>query len=147
MKKILKKKQIIITVAIILLIIGSVLIFLGQKKDTGNENVKIKYEDYTIYEGHKGSLEEYDPSMTVEGFKESEKAYYITGKISTKEDKEYTVITFNLYDEKDKLLGTAVAGLNELKKDEVYEFKALSIIEPEDLEKIDYYELQSVKLG
>ena len=45
---------------------------------------------------------------------------------------------FNLYDEDDNLLGTAIAGLNELKKDVVYDFKALGILKADDVEKVDH---------
>ena len=54
---------------------------------------------------------------------------------------------YNLYDEDDNLLGTAIAGLNELKKDVVYDFKALSILKADDVEKVDHYTLESVELG
>ena len=144
-KKLIKDKRFIAVVIVLVLVALGLIFFLGPNNN--NESKKIRYEDYTIYEGHKGSFEKYDPSMTVDGFIANEDAYYITGKISTKENKSFSVITFNLYDEKDKLLGTAVAGLNELKKDKVYEFKALGIVKPENLEKIDHYELKSVELG
>lgn len=144
-KKLIKDKRFIAVVIVLVLVALGLVFFLGPNDN--NESKKIRYEDYTIYEGHKGSLEKYNPSMTVDGFIPSDNAYYITGKISTKENKSFSVITFNLYDEKDKLLGTAVAGLNELKKDKVYEFKALGIVKPENLEKIDHYELKSVELG
>lgn len=148
MKKKFNKKTLIIVAIILLLIIGGVVAytFLGSNSDN-NESGKLKYEDYVIYEGHKGSLEKYDPSMTVDGHTKSENAYYITGKISTKDDKEFSVITFNVYDKDDKLLGTAVAGLNELKKDVKYDFRAIALVDAKDLEKIDYYKLKSVELG
>ena len=85
--------------------------------------------------------------MTVDGYEPSNNAYYVTGKISAKEDKDFSVITFNLYDEDDNLLGTAIAGLNELKKDVVYDFKALGILKADDVEKVDHYTLESVELG
>lgn len=146
-KKLLKDKRFIVIAIALVLIVGGLIGLIILNNDNCNESKKIKYEDYVIYEGHKGKLEKYDPSMTVDGFIANEDAYYITGKISTKEDKNFSIITFNLYDENDKLLGTAVAGLNELKKDKVYDFKALGIVKPENLEKIDHYELKSVELG
>lgn len=115
-----------------------------QESDNKEE---MKYEAYTIYDGHVGKVEEYDPSMTVDGYNGGEKAYYITGKISARENKDYSVITFNLYDKDNNLLGTAVAGLNELEKDKIYDFKALSLIKTEDVDKVTHYELKKVELG
>lgn len=145
MKKVFNKK-IVLVILIVLVIAGLALYFmLGTDNDSVSK--ELKYEDYVIYEGHKGSLEKYDSSMTVDGHTPSENAYYITGKISTKEDKEFSVITFNLYDKDDKIIGTAVAGLNELKKNQKYDFKAIALVDAKDLSKIEYYDLKSVELG
>lgn len=144
LKKVFNKKTIIPIAIVIALIIIAVIIYFLYK---GDNPQNIVYEDYTIYADLTGKVEEYDSSMTVDGYEPSDKAYYVTGRISSKEDKDFSVITFNLYDKDDKLLGTAVAGLNELKKDETYDFKALGIIDGADVEKVEYYTLEKVELG
>ena len=144
LKKIFNKKTIVTIIVIIALLIISLIIYFIYKED---EPKNIIYEDYTIYSDHAGKIEKYDESMTVDGYEKSENAYYITGKISAKENKDFSVITFNLYDENDKLLGTAVAGLNELEKNVVYDFKALGLLKANQVEKVDHYTLKSVELG
>lgn len=145
MNQVLDKRNLIPAIVILILIALMIgIYFTYQNSDTKDQ---IKYDEYTIYDGHTGKIERYDPSMTVDGYAGGDKAYYITGKISAKEDKEYSVITFNLYDKDNNLLGTAVAGLNELEKDKVYDFKALSLIKAEDVEKVTHYELEKVELG
>lgn len=144
LKKVFNKKTIIPIIVIAALIVISLIIYFIYKEEVPQD---IVYEDYTIYSEHVGKVEEYDQSMTVDGYEPSNNAYYVTGKISAKEDKDFSVITFNLYDEDDNLLGTAIAGLNELKKDVVYDFKALGILKADDVEKVDHYTLESVELG
>lgn len=141
--KFLKSKSLFVTLVIVaffMIGLGGFLLFRSDSSD-------LKYEDYTIYKDLVGSIEEYDSSMTVDGHNASNNAYYITGKISSKVDKKFTVITFNLYNKKGELMGTAVSGLNELKKDKVYDFKAIALVDSKDLKKIDSYKLKSVVLG
>ena len=123
-----------------MIVAGGFLLFREDSCD-------LKYEDYTVYKGLEGSIEEYDSSMAVDGYKASNNAYYITGKISSKADKGFSIITFNLYNKRNELMGTAVAGLNELKKDKIYDFKAIALVDGKDLKKIDSYKLKSVVLG
>ena len=143
------KKPVMIALVILALVaiaIAIYFIFFSTINDDNNE--KVVYEDYIISSNHYGKIEKYDPSNTVDGYKgDGNDAYYITGSITAKEDKNFTVITFNLYDKDNNLLGTAVAGLNELKKDKSYEFKALSLVESKDVVKIDHYKIKSVELG
>ncbi|MDO4369613.1 MAG: FxLYD domain-containing protein [bacterium] len=141
--KFVKSKSLFVTliiVALFMIVAGGFLLF---REDSGD----LKYEDYTVYKGLEGSIEEYDSSMVVDGYKASNNAYYITGKISSKADKGFSIITFNLYNKKNELMGTAVAGLNELKKDKIYDFKAIALVDGKDLKKIDSYKLKSVVLG
>ena len=141
--KFLKSKSLFVTLVIVaffMIGLGGFLLFRSDSSD-------LKYEDYTIYKDLVGSIEEYDSSMTVDGHSASNNAYYITGKISSKVDKEFTVITFNLYNKSGELMGTAVSGLNELKKDKIYDFKAIALVDSKDLKKIDSYKLKSVVLG
>ena len=141
MKGILKNKYVIIAIALALVLIIGIIIFINIPRQNYDA---IKYEDYTILEGHSGSIEKYDKSHAVEGYKgDGKEAYYITGKITAIRDKKFTIITFNLYDRGNKLLGTAVAGLNEVKKGKTYDFKAISL-EKIDLEKINHYKLKNI---
>ena len=145
MEKILIKRIIttILVLIILVTVVGAAYFTLIKPKDG-----KITYGDYTILSGHYGKVEKYDPSITVEGYKgDNNSAYYITGKISSKQDKNFTIITFNLYDKSNKLLGTAVAGVNKLKKGNIYDFKALSLVDSSNVQRINHYKIQSVKLG
>lgn len=144
-KRFFNKKPVqILIIVLLLLLIFTMLYFMFIYEDNG----EIVYSDYTISAGHIGEVKDFDPSYTVDGYQGDEhRAYYIEGKISSKENKGFTIITFNLYDKKDNLLGTAVAGLNELEKGKTYDFKALSLIENVEVNKVDHYELKSIELG
>ena len=128
----------------IILVMAIVAIFLYSKY-TVSTDATMTYSDFTILEGHSGKIEKYDASNAVEGYKGGSEAYYISGKVKASSDKGFTLITFNLYDKEDNLLGTAVAGLKELKKDKAYDFKAVSLIEYEKVQQIDHYNLESIK--
>ena len=56
-------------------------------------------------------------------------------------------MTFNLYDKQNKLLGTAVGGLKEVKKGKTYSFRAIALVDDEDTLKIDHYKIKSIELG
>ena len=142
MEKALIKRLTIVSITLIALVvvIATVYFILIKPKDG-----RINYGDYTILSGHYGKVEKYDPSMTVEGYKgDNNNAYYITGKIKSKDNKGFTLITFNLYDENNKILGTAVAGINELEKETIYDFKALSLVDSSNLQKINHYKIKSI---
>ena len=141
MKEILKNKYVIVGIVIILILfVVFILSFFTPK----TSNKEIKYEDYTILEGHYGQIEKYDSSRAIEGYKgDAKEAYYISGKITSSRNKDFTIITFNLYSRSNKILGTAVAGLNEIKKGKAYSFKAVSL-EKIDLTKISYYKIKSI---
>ena len=145
MEKTLIRRLVVVLLSLVILtiIIAAVYLILMKPRDG-----EIVYGDYTISKGHYGKIEKYDSSATVEGYKGSkDKAYYITGKLKSSKNKGFTIITFNLYDKSDKLLGTAVAGLNELEKDKSYDFKALSLVTKDDMEKINHYKIESIKQG
>lgn len=143
-KEIIKRLAIASLTLIVFALAMSAIYFTLIKPKDG----KIIYGDYTISSGHYGKIEKYDPSMTVEGYKgDMNNAYYITGKIRSKDNKDFTVITFNLYDKSNKLLGTAVAGLNELKKGTIYDFKALSLVDSSNMQRINHYKIRSIELG
>ena len=141
MREFLKNKYVIIGIVIIvILLIVFILPFMTSK----SSSEEIKYEDYTILEGHTGGIKKYDSSHAVEGYKgDKNEAYYINGRITSSRDKTFTIITFNLYSRSNKLLGTAVAGLNEVKKGKIYSFKAVSL-EKIELNKIDHYKIKSI---
>lgn len=139
------KKPVMVVLVIFVLIVVAIAIYFFFIYD---DNSEIVYEDYTIASGHVGKIEKYDASYTVDGYNgDTHKAYYITGNITAEEDKDFTVITFNLYDKDDNLLGTAVGGLNEVKRGKTYSFKALSLVENKDVVKIDHYKIKSIELG
>lgn len=139
-----KKPVMVVLVILALIALGVAIYFLFIYDNSG----EIVYEDYTIASGHSGKIEKYDSSYTVDGYKGDEyEAYYITGNITADEDKDFTVITFNLYDKENNLLGTAVGGLKEVKKGKTYAFKALSLVENKDVVKIDHYKIKSIDLG
>ena len=144
MGKIFNKKLLLLLLIIIVIAVALIFYFKNNKQSSK----EIIYEDYKILEGHSGKIEDYDSSLTVDGYQGGEdKAYYITGRITANSDKNFTLITFNLYDKKNNLLGTAVAGIKKLSKDTIYSFKATSLIERKDIEKIAYYEIKDIKLG
>lgn len=144
-KKIFMKKQVAVILVILACIAVAICIYFVFFNKTDKE---IIYEDYKILENHEGKIEEYDKSYTVDGYKgDNSKGYYITGKIIANKDKGFTVITFDLYDKNNKLLGTAVGGLNEMKSGKTYNFKALSLIDSKDINKIAYYKIKQIKEG
>lgn len=143
MKALLEKKSFMISILVVIFIMIAVIIYcLFFTKTYG----PIVYNDYTILEGHTGKIEEYNSAYAVEGYKgDGKTAYYINGKITANSSKQFTIITFNLYDKNNKLLGTAVTGLNEIKKNKVYDFKALSLVTSKDVKRIDHYKLKDIK--
>ncbi len=143
-KNFFSKKPVMIVCVVVAVIAVIVAIYFMFFKSYDNT---IVYDDYTVANGHSGRIEKYDGSYTVDGYKGGSKAYYVNGNITASADKKFTVITFNLYDKKNKVLGVAVAGLNEVKKGKTYGFKALSLINESDIDKVDHYEIKSIKQG
>lgn len=136
------KNKFVIMGIIIVFIILLVLFILSLIPKASHD--AIKFEDYTILEGHFGQIEKYDSSHAIEGYKgDPKEAYYINGKITSERNKKFTIITFDLYSRSNKFLGTAVAGLNEVKKGKTYGFKAVSL-EKIDLDKIDHYKIKNI---
>ena len=147
LKSFFSKKPVIVVLVVFALIALAIVIYSLFIYDNDNDDA-IVYENYTIASGHVGKLEKYDPSYTVDGYKGStDEAYYITGNITASEDKDFTVVTFNLYDEKNNFLGTAVGGVKEVKKGKTYSFRAIALVDDEDTLKIDHYKIKSIELG
>lgn len=133
-----------IAIIVIILIIAFIGIFLYSRNNVKTDG-SINYKEFTIKEGHSGKIEKYDSSNAVEGYQGGKEAYYIKGKVTSTKEQGFILITFNLYDKQDKLLGTAIAGLNTMKKDKAYNFKAVSLIKYEEIKKIDHYSLKDIK--
>ena len=127
------KKLLIFIIAIFMIIVGVIFVFIGPS----GRSDKLTYDDYTIYENYTSGIEKYDSTVAVEG--------YPNGKISTAKDKDFSVITFNLYDSSGKRLGKAVAGIKEMKKDKKYNFKAIALVKESEINNIDHFSLKSVK--
>ena len=140
-KGLASKKLLIFIIAIFMIIVGVIFVFIGPS----GRSDKLTYDDYTIYENYTSGIEKYDSTVAVEGYPGGEKAFYINGKISTAKDKDFSVITFNLYDSSGKRLGKAVAGIKEMKKDKKYNFKAIALVKESEINNIDHFSLKSVK--
>lgn len=133
------KKIVIILVSILLIFaIGCLVYFKFVDKN-------VTFDDYTIYKGTIGKVEDYDSSKVVEGYKGGDRAYYITGRVSSFNKKGLTVILFNLYDKNNKNLGTAKAVIDNMEANKKYEFKAVSLVEAQDVSKITHYKLKSIE--
>jgi len=144
-----KKKLILIGVCVLLAIVLIILLFFVLGKGDSNPiGEKMTYENYTILEGHTGELKSYDKSLYVEGYQGSYgEAYYIEGtlKSSEIEKQDFVVIRFNLYDKKGNVLGTAIAGLNDVEKDKEYKFKAMSLTTDENAKKVYKYDIKKIE--
>lgn len=143
MKKMKNKTLVTVICSVVLLvgvIVGIYFIFFSP-----NVNTKMVYNEFVIEKGHAGNMAKYDPSIYVEGYKgNKEEAYYINGKIVSEKDYNFVLITFDLYDKEDNLLGIAQAGLSNIKKGESYDFKALSLTIHEDTKKISDYKINNI---
>ena len=143
MNKILKRILIVSSLVIVILVILYFLVFMNP--DIKKKNNEIKYKEYTILNNNKGYLDNYDKSLYVEGYKgDYDKAYYITGKLTSEKDSDFVVIVFNLYDKNDKIISTAVAGINDVKKNKEYSFKAMSLCDSKTALNVSYYKIKSI---
>ncbi len=143
-----KRNIIVLVVGVVIIAILGVLLYSVLKDDKVEVGKELKYQEYTVLEGHEGSLQDYDKTLYAEGYKgDYDEAYYITGKLVSNEEEtqNFVVVRFNLYDSKDKILGEAIAGINNVSKGVEYEFKALSLTTTEDAKKVARYELKSVE--
>lgn len=142
----MKKKSLFVTIGAIVLLIGALIgIYFIFSEDEDYSDKRLRYEDFVIERGHMGSMAKYDVSLYVDGYLGSkEEAYYITGNLISKNHYDFVLLTFNLYDKDDNLLGIAQGGLSDVKKDEELEFKALSLTTYEDTKKITRYELKDI---
>ena len=142
MNKVLKKILIITSFIIILLAIIYFRYFMNDEIKTNDD---IKYERYTISE-HKGFLEAYDKTIYIEGYQGYyDYAYYINGKIKSSENENFILITFDLYDKDNNKIGIAKAGLNNIKKDKEYEFKAMSLEKEDIIKNVVDYKIKTIE--
>ena len=72
-------------------------------------------EDFTLQDGHTGSSDEYGMSYTIEG----------SIKNNTNKQYSYVQVTFNLCDADGAQIGSALANINNLEANGLWEFKAL----------------------
>ncbi len=72
-------------------------------------------------------------------------SYYITGIIvnNTNKDKSYVQVTFNLYDEDGNQVGTAIDSINNLKANGSWKFKAIALVEKEQIYGYELSEITS----
>lgn len=142
MNKVLKRILVIASLVIVILAILYFVFFMNP--NIKEKNNKIKYNEYTIY-NNKGYLDNYDKSLYVEGYNgDYDKAYYITGKLTSEKDSDFVVVIFNLYDKDDKIISTAVAGINDVKKNKEYSFKAMSLCDSKTALNVSYYKIKSI---
>lgn len=142
-----KRTIILLAVTGVLIVILAIVlfnVFYDGKETIGKE---VSYNEYTILEGHSGSLKDYDNSLYIEGYKGNYSvAYYITGTLKSNEEEKqnFVEIRFNLYDSKGKIIGEAIAGVNDVSKDNQYTFTAMSLTSDDDAKKVVKYELKSI---
>ncbi|MDD5980310.1 MAG: FxLYD domain-containing protein [bacterium] len=143
-----KRNIIVVVVSVILIAILGVLLYFVLKEDEVKVGEEMTYQSYKILKGHEGALKDYDKTLYAEGYKgDYDEAYYITGKlVSNEEEKQdFVVIRFNLYDSKGKILGEAIAGINNVEKGVEYDFTAMSLTTTEAAKNVVSYELKSVE--
>lgn len=143
MKK-MKNKSLATIICLVILFVGIIVgIYFLFFRPLGD--VKMVYNEFAILKGHNGSMAKYDPSIYVEGYQgNKEEAYYINGKIVSQKDYNFVLVTFDLLDKNDKVLGVAQAGLTNIKKGETYDFKALSLTNYEDTKNISSYKINNI---
>ena len=145
-----KRNIVLISVCAVLIVILGILLFNRFGNDDNNikEYDEFVYENYVILKGSTGKLETYDKSLYIEGYKGSyDETYYINGTLKSNEaeKQDFVVIRFNLYDKNGKLLGDAIAGINDVEKDKEYKFKAVSLTTDEDARKVYRYGIKNIE--
>lgn len=134
---------------VLLIVLGAVLL-LGIGFGTYyliTSNNQMKYEDFIIEKGNKGSFEIYNKSLYYEGYEgDYDKAYYITGSLknNTGAYVSLAIITFDLYDENDKIIGVAKASVTNIGIDASKEFKAMSLTTTAKASKVKSYKINSI---
>lgn len=142
MNKILKKILVLTAFIIIIMAIIYFRFFMNDKVEANND---IKFNNYEITE-HLGHLDKYDKTMYIEGYKGSYNyAYYITGKIKSDINNKFILITFDLLDKDNKVIGIAQAGLNNIEKNKEYDFKAISLEGEMIIQNVVGYKIKSVE--
>lgn len=141
----MKDKKIIILIISLIIFIGIGVYFLLFNSQSDKSYT---YDEFTINKGSIGELKEYNKTMYFEGYEgDYTEAYYINGSMTNNGSNNYKfiLITFNLYDKNNNLLGTAIAGINNVEGNKTYEFTAMSLTTTENAKKIVKYDLKSIK--
>ena len=142
MNKLLKKILVITSFVIIIMAIVYFRFFMNDKVEANND---IKFNNYEITE-HLGHLDTYDKTMYIEGYQGNYNyAYYITGKIKSDINSKFILITFELLDKDNKVIGTAQAGLNDIEKNKEYNFKAISLEGEMTIQNVVGYKIKSIE--
>ena len=142
MNKLLKKILVLTAFIIIFMAIIYFRYFMNDKVEANND---IKFNNYQITE-HLGHLDTYDKTMYIEGYQGSYNyAYYITGKIKSDINSKFILITFDLLDKDNKVIGTAQAGLNNIEKNKEYDFKAISLEGEMIIQNVVGYKIKSIE--
>lgn len=141
-----KKKIIMICISVLVLVLVCIGIYKAFSKGEGEKREDVVINDVKIYKNLEGTIEEYDKTMYVEGYQGNyEKAYYISGELRPDKDYANLLILFDVKDKKDNVIGTAIAGLTDVKKGGDYNFKALSTVKESDLDKIHTFEVSDIR--
>lgn len=142
MNKLLKKILVLTAFIIIFMAIIYFRYFMNDKVEANND---IKFNNYQITE-HLGHLDTYDKTMYIEGYQGSYNyAYYITGKIKSDINSKFILITFDLLDKDNKVIGIAQAGLNSVEKNKEYDFKAISLEGEMTIQNVVGYKIKSIE--
>ena len=142
MNKMLKKILVITSFIIIIMAIIYFKYFMNDEIKTNND---IKFNNYVIT-NHIGNIDTYDESLYIEGYKGNyDYAYYITGKIKGDINSKFILITFDLLDKENKVIGKAQAGLNDIEKNKEYEFKAISLEDEMTIQNVVGYKIKSIE--
>lgn len=142
MNKMLKK---ILVIASSIIIIMAIIYFKYFMNDEIKTNNDIKFNNYVIT-NHIGNIDTYDESLYIEGYKGNyDYAYYITGKIKVDINSKFILITFDLLDKDNKVIGKAQAGLNDIEKNKEYEFKAISLEDEMTIQNVVGYKIKSIE--
>lgn len=144
-----KRSLILISVCVVLIVILGFFLFNSSNSSVQKKEYDaFSYENYTILKGSTGKIDAYDKSLYIEGYKGNyDEVYYIDGTLKSSNEKKqkFVVITFNLYDKDGKLLGEAIAGVENVEKDKEYSFKAMSLTTTEDAKKVYRYDLKKIE--
>lgn len=94
----------------------------------------IKKGKFTLLEGYKGYSDEYNFGYYIEGYVQNNSNW----------EYDYVQISFNLYDEEGVLIGTALDNINNLEAKGKWKFKAISLMDSEEVKNVASYKLKEI---